>query len=369
MIGLADRRRPGPAVRDLEVRRHARRPLARPPTAPASGSPRRRPGPTSTRCAARSTRSSPASAPCSPTTRISPSATPTGPWPATPAAAGGGGQLRRVPRPTPGCATTPHPPGSHRGERRVRRRTGGSTCTTLLEAPVRPRRARRAARGRADPRRGVPARRASSTRWSATSRPKLLGAGHRLRLGRGRASTPSPTRSTCDLRRRLRRSGLTCALTALPRLRRGTDTMFTGIVEELGEVAAITDLGDSARTRGSRGDRHERRAARRLDLGQRRLPDRGRRRRRHVHRRRDEETLRPLVAGRAAPGRPGQPGAGRHAVHPPRRPPRAGPRRRGRHDRRREPADQWEIVTVLAAGVDCRGTWWRRARSPSTASR
>ena len=72
--GLADRdpagrrRRPAP-VRDLEVRRPrwtAGRPRS---TAPASGSPRRTPAPTCRSCAAPWTRSSSASAPCSPTTR------------------------------------------------------------------------------------------------------------------------------------------------------------------------------------------------------------------------------------------------------------------------------------------------------------
>ena len=65
---LADRRAPRPAVRDLEVRRDAGRPLGRRRRHQPVDHLGRRPAPTCTPCAARWTRSSPASAPCSPTT-------------------------------------------------------------------------------------------------------------------------------------------------------------------------------------------------------------------------------------------------------------------------------------------------------------
>ena len=132
---------------------------------------------------------------------------------------------------------------------------------------------------------------------------------------------------------------------------------------------ASTDLGDAARLAVRGAARHRRRGPRRLDRGQRRLPDRRRRRRRRVHRRRDEGDARPLVARRAAPSATGQPGAGRDAVHPARRPPGAGPRRRRRHDRRPQAGRAVGDRHGLAAAAISPGTSSRRARSPSTASR
>ena len=65
------------AVRGAQARRHRRRADRGRPTAPASGSPARRPGPTPTACGPRATPCSSAPAPSAPTTRRSPSAT----WP------------------------------------------------------------------------------------------------------------------------------------------------------------------------------------------------------------------------------------------------------------------------------------------------
>ncbi len=81
--------------------------------------------------------------------------------------------------------------------------------------------------------------------------------------------------------------------------------MFTGIVEELGEVVALEPTADAARLT-VRGPLVVSDAApRRLDRRQRRLPHGRRRRRRHLHRGRDGRDAAPLVAGR-----PGRPGAG-----------------------------------------------------------
>ena len=147
--------------------------------------------------------------------------------------------------------------------------------------------------------------------------------------------------------------------------------MFTGIVEELGEVVGVdADGGRLGAARRPRPAGHRRRPARRLDRGQRRLPDRrGRRRRRRLHRRRDEGDARRTSLGALRPGDPvnleraaalgtrlgghlvqghvdgvgalARPGAGRALGDRP----------------------------VLAARRACPATWWRRARSPSTASR
>ena len=166
---LADRGAPGPAVRDLEVRRHPGR---------AVGRRRRhqqvdhlRGGPDGRARAARhgrrdhrrrrhGARRRP------PADRPRPARRQPG---HPPAAAGRGGLATGVPRPRPGSATAPHRPGSPPPPRSAPARTAGSTCA-LLERAVRARRARRAAGGRPDAGRRVPARPAWSTRSSATSR-------------------------------------------------------------------------------------------------------------------------------------------------------------------------------------------------------
>ena len=111
--------------------------------------------------------------------------------------------------------------------------------------------------------------------------------------------------------------------------------MFTGIVEELGTVAAVEDQGDAIRLTIARRHRARGRRARRLDLGQRLLPDRRRRsttstldRRRHAGDPRQDQPA------RRAARRPGQPRARGHRRQAPRRPHRPGPRRRRRHGRR-----------------------------------
>ena len=80
------------------------------------------------------------------------------------------------------------------------------------------------------------------------------------------------------------------------------------------------------------------------------------------------ETLRRSSLGAAGPVGAGQPRAGGHPAHPPRRAPRAGPRRRRRHVLTRTPAS-----TGRSCGSPCRPSWpatsSRRAPSPWTASR
>ena len=123
--------------------------------------------------------------------------------------------------------------------------------------------------------------------------------------------------------------------------------MFTGIVEELGEVADLTDLGDSVRltVRGPLvvdGARHGDSIAVNgvcltvVDADGETL-----------HRRRDARDPRPQRARRPARRGPGQPGAADAPRRPARRPPRAGPRRRRRPDRgTRSRAEHWEVVRI-----------------------
>ena len=123
--------------------------------------------------------------------------------------------------------------------------------------------------------------------------------------------------------------------------------MFTGIVEELGTVAAIEDQGDALRLTV--------RATTALDgavLGDS-IAVNGccltvaATRRRHLDRRRHAGDPRQDLAGRRRPRRPRQPRAGRDRRQAPGRPPRAGPRRR-RRDRRtpRSPSEHWDVVEV-----------------------
>ena len=75
--------------------------------------------------------------------------------------------------------------------------------------------------------------------------------------------------------------------------------MFTGIVEELGTVRAVTPADGGARIEIARATRARRRRDRRLDRGQRLLPDRRRARRRLVGGRRGHRDARPHRARRA----------------------------------------------------------------------
>ena len=113
--------------------------------------------------------------------------------------------------------------------------------------------------------------------------------------------------------------------------------MFTGIVEELGTVEAVEDQGDAVRLTVARHHRARGRRPRRLDRGQRLLPDRGSTlddgRRRPWTADVMEETLDKTGLGGARARRPGQPRARGHRRQAARRPHRPGPRRRRRHDR------------------------------------
>ena len=180
--------------------------------------------------------------------------------------------------------------------------------------PVRPRPPARLPRGRPDPGRGVPARPASSTRWSPTSRrccsapgcsavgdlgittiaDALHLAGHRRdRAGAGRRG-----------RRNVRHHHEPAASSVEP-ARPREDLMFTGIVEELGTVEALEDQSRRGPADRARAHRARGRRPRRLDRRQRLLPDRRRARRRDVHRRRDARDPRqdrPRRARRPATG-------------------------------------------------------------------
>ena len=148
--------------------------------------------------------------------------------------------------------------------------------------------------------------------------------------------------------------------------------MFTGIVEETRRGASPSqDLPDAACSPCAAPLVTERRAARRLDRGQRRLPDRRRRSSgRRVHRRRgarDARAQQPRQIARRGPGQPGACRRGRRGsaatscratstgpalvLRPRGRTQRLGARPH-RPARRASPA-----------------TWSRRARSRSTASR
>ena len=74
--------------------------------------------------------------------------------------------------------------------------------------------------------------------------------------------------------------------------------MFTGIIEELGEITAIEPSGDGVRAHRARPDGGVGCRARRLDRRQRRVPHRRRSGRRLVHRRRDEADPRHVDARR-----------------------------------------------------------------------
>ena len=113
------------------------------------------------------------------------------------------------------------------------------------------------------------------------------------------------------------------------------DLMFTGIVEELGTVAAVEDQGDAIRLTVRAATALEGTSPRRLDRRQRLLPDRGRRRPTGDTWTADvmQETLDKTSLRGRRPRRPGQPRAGGDRRQAPRRPPRPGPRRRRRHRR------------------------------------
>ena len=147
----------------------------------------------------------------------------------------------------------------------------------------------------------------------------------------------------------------------------GRTEMFTGIVEELGEVVAVEPQADAARltVRGPLVTATPSTAPRSPSTAS--ASPSSSSDGRHVHRRRhgrDAATAR--ASGALVAGRAGQPRATRHAGRPARRAPRAGPRRRrpgailertperalgGRADRRCPPSSRRYVVDE---GVDHR---------------
>ena len=281
---LADRRAPGPAVRDLEVRRDAGRALGRrrrhQPVDHLRGGPGRR-ARAARHCRRdhrrgrhRARRRPPADRPRPARRHAWPSASRCGSWSTPPG----------VPRPTPGSATAPRATWiAHRG--RGRRRAG---------RPGRPAgAARRAVRPR-DPRaccwragRRWPARSCAAglvDRSSATSRPSCSAP------ARPRWSTPGVTTiaEAIDLDVRRRHAGRARPAHHRAAPQEGGLTCSPASSRSWARSSALTD--DGGRLGAARRPRpagHVRRPARRLDRGQRRLPDRGRHRRRRLHRRRD----------------------------------------------------------------------------------
>ena len=151
----------------------------------------------------------------------------------------------------------------------------------------------------------------------------------RVRPGHARRRPPLVAPAAHAARRR-RPPGLRPPVSAA----RGRRLMFTGIVEELGRVRAVTHADGGARLEidAHRGAR--RRRDRRVDRGERLLPHRRRARRRHGGPpTRQTETLDRTSLGALARRRPGEPRAAGAARRPARRPPRAGPRRRRRRAR------------------------------------
>ena len=195
-IGLADRRAAaGTPVRDLEVRRDAGRSLGRRRTAPASGSPRRRPGPTCTQLRAHVDAIMAGVGTVladDPQLTVRTGAT----APGRPAAAAGRGRLAgRTPadaRVRDGAA-----PDLGRDRRRRRRRPGrpgrpARPAAALYERGV----PRGAAGGRPDAGRRVPRRR-PGRRGRRLRRARSCSAPARPRSP-APASPPSPRRSTLD---------------------------------------------------------------------------------------------------------------------------------------------------------------------------
>ena len=227
------RRHPRPPLRHLEARDHPRRPDRRRRRHEPLDHRRRRPAPTSTGCGPRSTPSLVGTGTGWPTTRPSPCATRDG-RPAARAAAAAG-------RPRPPTV----PAGGTRARRR--RRAAGPRTHDLDEVargPAGARRPARAARGRADPGRRVRRARGSSTGSSRTSRRRCSApAGRAGRRGHhdDRRRVAAADRSTS------RASGRTSGSRRASTARRRRTEMFTGIVEELGEVVAVERQTDARR--------------------------------------------------------------------------------------------------------------------------
>ena len=149
----------------------------------------------------------------------------------------------------------------------------------------------------------------------------------------------------------------------------GRRLMFTGIVEEIGAVTAVEPSGDGVRLTVRAPEGRVGCRARRLHLGQRRVPDRRRSRRRLVHRRRHEADARHVDARRRRSRPRGQPRAGDRRARPARRAHRAGPHRRNRRAARGAPRRRVARPADRAPGRTSRRSSSTRARSRSTGSR
>ena len=270
--GLDVRGRARPPLRHLEARHLPRRPQRRRRRHQPLGQQRAPRAATPTGCAAEATSCWPAPAPCWSTTRSSRCATTT-----TPRCPASGSRCAR----SWGCATCP-PTGASSTTPPRPSTCAPATRTRRSADAVRPRPPPRVPRGRAAPGRGLPGgrpgRRGRRLRRPGAPRrrdPRRRGARRRHPRRRPSASTSSTSR--CSGTAPTATCGSPCARRD-PR-RGGAEAMFTGIVEELGTVAALEDQGDAMRLTVRGPTVVERRRARRLDRGQRLLPHRRRARR------------------------------------------------------------------------------------------
>ena len=174
--------------------------------------------------------------------------------------------------------------------------------------------------------------------------PVLLG-GPRLALGDLGVATIADARRLAFAS--VERLGDDLLVVAHPRPTKGTD-MFTGIVEEIGAVTRVERSADAVRLTVRAPKAVQAAEARRLDLGQRRVPDRRRPGRRLVHGRRHGADARDVDARRRPRGAAVnlERATGRR---PPRRPHRAGPHRRHRRGARGPPGRAWRVLRISLA--------------------
>ena len=281
-------------VRGGEDRDEPRRPHRRRATARRSGSPAPRPVPTPTACGPSRRPSSSARAPRSPTVPASPCATPTGRCSASRSAclldATGRVPADGPARSTPSSRPRSSSPPSARPTTRQRpgSRPGAKVLTVAAGRDRRRRRPRRHARGARRPRRAPGAGRGRcraqrfAGRGGLADRLVTYVAPDGARARRPPAlDLAGPARIADAPRWRLvdvARVGTDVRLDyEPPALRTGTAAlMFTGIVEELGTVRAVTPNAGGARIEIDAPRRARRRRARRVDRGERLLPHRGR---------------------------------------------------------------------------------------------
>ena len=170
-------------------------------------------------------------------------------------------------------------PAAGRSDRRLPRRRRAGPAHALLAGAARARRALGAAGGRPHAGRGLPRRR-PGRQGRRLPRPR---AARRRPRRPGRRRNHHHRRGVATRRhRRHARLGPDLRITASAPPR-GRTEMFTGIVEELGEVVAVDRTARRRRpARRARPRRHRGRQARRLHRRQRRLPHRRGRRGRRV---------------------------------------------------------------------------------------